>query len=90
MCDYTLSLPHWRLEVAPAAAISEANLGVFRMSSGFFKRMRKQGRTDLLHYLYEHANNCVSYFKEEREEMLRFLENELIQQISINQLHIWT
>jgi spore photoproduct lyase len=98
--DPVLRVPDWQqhyhelvqriFEVVPAAAISEVSLGVFRMSSDYFKRMRKQGRTDLLHYPFEHANNTVSYFKEEREEMLRFLQNELTQHISINQLHIWT
>lgn len=98
--DPVLRVPDWEghyrelvqriFEVVPATAISDVSLGVFRMSADYFKRMRKQGRTDLLHYPFEHANNTVSYFKEEREEMLCFLKNELTQHISKNFLHIWT
>ena len=77
-------------ETLPWEAIERVELGVFRMSSNFFKRMQKRPDTDLLQYPYEHANNTVSYNREEREQLVEWVSQQLHNTISEKKIFIWT
>jgi spore photoproduct lyase len=98
--DPILRVPGWRevythfasqlREAVPWEAVDRVELGVFRVGTQHFKRMRKRPGTDLLHYPYEHASNTVSLNEEVREEMVGLLHNHLTETISPNIIHIWT
>jgi spore photoproduct lyase len=77
-------------ESVPWEAVERLELGVFRVSPAYFKRMRRRPGTDLLHYPYEHANNAVSYNKDERSCLVNFLRDELAETLSEDQIYIWT
>ena len=74
----------------PWAAVDRVEVGVFRMSPAYFRKMQKRPGTDLLHYPYEHANNAVSYNKEERESLTGMVASRLRKHISHNKILIWT
>ena len=98
--DPLLRIPQWREhyqsftaylgEALPLPMIEHVELGVFRVSPGYFKRMKKRPQTDLLHYPYEHANNAVSYKESEREELVSTLVSGLSGFLSEDKFHIWT
>lgn len=98
--DPVLRVPGWEtvygkfaetLQAAlPWDVVERVELGVFRISPGYFKRMRRRPDTDLLHYPYEHANNAVSYKEAERNELVNFLKERLTQTLSTDKIHIWT
>jgi spore photoproduct lyase len=98
--DPLLRIPQWKEHYQSFAAylgeavalrkIEHVELGVFRVSPGYFKRMIKRPQTDLLHYPYEHANNAVSYKKLEREELVSTLQSALSGFLSKDKFHIWT
>lgn len=97
--DPVLRVPDWRAVYTrfaeilaaelPWSGIERLEIGVFRISSTYFKRMQQRPGTDLLHYPYEHANNAVSYQKEEREELTEFVRSLLAPMISQEQVFIW-
>jgi len=70
--------------------VERLEIGVFRISSTYFKRMQNRPGTDLLHYPYEHANKAVSYQKEEREELMEFVRSLLAPMLSHDQIFLWT
>ena len=74
----------------PWATVERVELGVFRMSSAYFKRMLNRPGTDLLHYPYEHANKVVSYNKKEREQLVENVHTRLLSTISKEKIFIWT
>ncbi|MGC9450594.1 MAG: SPL family radical SAM protein [Oceanipulchritudo sp.] len=74
----------------PWQAVERIELGVFRVSAAYFKRMRKRPGTDLLHYPYLHANNTVSYFEEERVELMGSVRSRLLNFISKEKIILWT
>lgn len=74
----------------PWEAVERVELGVFRVSTSYFKHMLKRPGTDLLHYPYEHANNAVSYNKAERDALVGFCHDRLIKILSKEKIHIWT
>jgi spore photoproduct lyase len=98
--DPVLRLPGWRATYGefidslehnlPWTAIERIEVGVFRVGSGFFKRMQRRPDTDLLHYPYEHAIKMVSYNEEEREELVGFVYSRLLKMISKDSISIWT
>ena len=98
--DPILRLPGWEGVYAdfhatlrrelPWEAVERVELGVFRVSPGYFRRMRKRPDTDLLHYPYEHANNAVSYKAAERRQLVEFLKVRLAETLSEDKIHIWT
>lgn len=98
--DPVLRVPDWRAhyggladrlrEALPRGAVERVEIGVFRVSTGHFKRMRRRPGRDLLHYPYEHANNAVSYLKSEREELVETIRSLLRGTISNDLIHIWT
>ena len=74
----------------PWEAIGRVELGVFRVSSAYFKRMLNRPGTDLLHYPYEHASKVVSYNKKEREDLVKVVQSGLLAIISKEKIFIWT
>ena len=74
----------------PWGAVERVELGVFRMSSAYFKRMLDRPGTDLLHYPYEHGNKVVSYNKKEREQLVDTVRAGLLPLISKEKIFIWT
>jgi spore photoproduct lyase len=74
----------------PWAAVERVELGVFRVSSAYFKRMQHRPGTDLLQYPYEHANKVVSYNKKDREQLVDNVRTGLLQRISKEKIFIWT
>ena len=77
-------------EALPWDSIERVEIGVFRVSPGYFKRMKKRPGTDLLHYPYEHANNAVSYKEKERDELVETMRSGLPGSLSDEQIFIWT
>lgn len=75
---------------APWPAVERVELGVFRVSSAYFKRMLSRPGTDLLHYPYEHASKVVSYNKKEREDLVDAVQSGLLATISKEKIFIWT
>lgn len=98
--DPILRIPGWRdiyrsfaaqlLRKVPWTAVERLELGVFRISPAYFKRMRRRPDTDLLHYPYEHANNAVSYNKDERQDLVCFLHEQLSKTLSEDKVYLWT
>jgi spore photoproduct lyase len=98
--DPMLRVPGWQdiyrsfaarlRESVPWTAVERLELGVFRVSPAYFKRMRRRPDTDLLHYPYEHANNAVSYNKDERSCLVNFLRAELAETLSEDKVYLWT
>ena len=78
------------LQELPWDSIERVELGVFRVSTSYFKNMLKRPGTDLLHYPYEHANNAVSYNEAEREELVAVCRDRLLSTLSEEKIHIWT
>jgi len=98
--DPVLRVPDWKAVYGrfaetlkaelPWHGVERLEIGVFRISSSYFKRMQHRPGTDLLHYPYEHANNAVSYQKEEREELMEFVRSLLAPMIFHEQIFLWT
>lgn len=98
--DPVLRVPGWREiygkfcseleESLPQEVVERLEVGVFRVSPGYFRRMQKRPGTDLLHYPYEHANNAVSYNTAEKDELVEFLQERLSRTISDDKIQIWT
>jgi spore photoproduct lyase len=74
----------------PWSSVERVELGVFRVSSAYFKRMLDRPGTDLLQYPYEHANKTVSYNKKEREQLVDTVKTALLPIISKKKIFIWT
>ena len=75
----------------PADKIRDVSLGVFRMNSDYFKRMKKQRTdSDILHYPFENIQSLVSYPIEERLEIVEVLKNKLMDYLPAEKIEIWT
>ncbi|NDV62190.1 DNA photolyase [Puniceicoccales bacterium CK1056] len=74
----------------PWEAVERVELGVFRVSTSYFKHMLKRPDTDLLHYPYEHANNAVSYNEAEKDALVELCRGGLMNILSEDKIHIWT
>lgn len=70
--------------------ICDASVGVFRMASEYYKRVKKMRRTPLLHSPMAHANNAISYPANVRREMMNFFETELRRYLPEDLIHLWT
>jgi spore photoproduct lyase len=98
--DPVLRVPDWRSiyrtfatrlrEAVPWAAIQRLEIGVFRVTPAYFKRMQRRPGTDLLHYPYEHANNAVSYNGKERLDLVNFLRAQLAETLPEDRIYLWT
>jgi len=73
----------------PWELIEQLEIGVFRVTPGYFKKMKKRPGTDLLHYPYEHAKNTVSYKKSERESLVETILAALSGCLSNEQIYTW-
>ena len=97
--DPVLRVPGWEdiyrefgehlKEALPWEFIDRLEIGVFRVTPGYFKKMKKRPGTDLLHYPYEHANNAVSYKESEKEALVATIQAALSGILSENQIYTW-
>lgn len=98
--DPLLRVPDWKKHYAELLAttfavvdpteICDVSVGVFRVAKEYFDRMRKMGRTDLLHYPMVRANNAVSYSSDARREITDWFVNELRRYLPEKHIHLWT
>lgn len=98
--DPVLQIPGWQeiyhtfaahlRKTVPWTAVQRLEIGVFRVSPAYFKRMQRRPDTDLLHYPYEHANNAVSYNGKERLELVNLLHSQLAETLPEDKIYLWT
>ena len=74
----------------PWKSIERIEIGVFRVGTTFFKRMRKRPDTDLLHYPFEHDTSAVSYNRKERLELVKDVLEPLQNYTSREKIFLWT
>lgn len=99
--DPVLAVPSWKsvygelLEETcrriDPTAVRDVSVGVFRMTKGYFQRMRRQRRdTPLLYGEYVQEGTTVTYPSGQREEMTAFLRQRLGEHFNEDQIGVWT
>jgi spore photoproduct lyase len=87
--DPILRLPDWQanyraliqqtFQTVCAEKLADISLGVFRIASGYRKALQERSpQSKLATYPYKVENSAASYTKEQTEEMLDYVSNELI------------
>lgn len=85
-----LQLIKQSFEILPATQVYDVTLGVFRMSKTHFKNARKrQPESDLFDLPYVHENETISYTKNERSEMIDFLQGYLKKYLPAEKIITW-
>jgi len=75
----------------PPAAVRDASVGVFRLNTEYFNRVKKnRPDTDLAYRRYDRENGVVTHPAPEREALLGFMRETLGQYLSANQIQTWT
>lgn len=99
--DPLIYVPNWQEYYQEAVAqtfqtlskttITDASIGVFRVSSGYLKKMRRQSPESLiLHYPYESDQGVCHYGKDLSYEMTAFMKQQLKPYLSEKQLFLWS
>tara|TARA_Y100000588_G_scaffold64115_1_gene63864 strand:+ start:1371 stop:2381 length:1011 start_codon:yes stop_codon:yes gene_type:complete len=74
----------------PASQICDVSLGVFRMNSDYFKRIKKQRTdSDLFYRPYEKQNSFVSYPEGQRQQMMETLKLVLQEFLPPEKVEVW-
>lgn len=76
--------------VLDAGRIQDVSVGVFRMASEYYRKVRKMRRTALLHSPMVRANNAISYSDPVRAEMISWFQSELQHHVPADFIHLWT
>ncbi len=87
--DPILRLPDWQanyrqliaqtFSIVHAPTLTDISLGVFRIASGYRKALQERSpQSKLATYPYKVENSAASYTKEQTEEMLDYVSNELL------------
>jgi len=69
--------------------VHDISLGVFRVSRDYYKKMRAQGRSVLLHSVLEPDKKSVSYPPKTREMLVAHVRARLASYFSEDQIHVW-
>ncbi len=99
--DPVLAVPSWKsvygelLEETfrriDPSAVRDVSVGVFRMTKGYFQRMRRQRQdTPLLYGEYVQEGTTITYPAGQREEMTSFLRQRLGEHFKEDQIGVWT
>ena len=99
--DPVLAVPSWKsvygelLEETfrriDPAGVRDVSVGVFRMTKGYFQRMRRQRQdTPLLYGEHVQEGTTVTYPAGQREEMTSFLRQRLGEHFNEDQIGVWT
>lgn len=71
--------------------IQDVSLGLFRINTDYFSKLKKnRPDTDLIYQHYHRENNVLSLLPEQREEMIAALTDTLCRYFPRTQLGIWT
>lgn len=98
--DPVLKIPDWQthygaliedtFEQIPAERIRDAAIGVFRMSTGYFDRIKKQRHdSDLLYYPYERQDGTLTYPAAQRSEIVDHMRRHLGQYLPEEEIAVW-
>ena len=98
--DPVLPIPGWRLiyrefvdsvfAQIPAERIKDVSLGVFRMNSDYFRRIKKARQDlDILYFPYERIGNNVSPAASERKRLMQFMLDCLAPYLPEHKIVIW-
>ncbi len=99
--DPVLNVPSWEsiygdlieetFQQIDPAAVRDVTVGVFRMTKGYFQRMRRQRQdTPLLYDTYAQEGSTVTYPAERRGEITTFMRQRLGVHFNEEQIAIWT
>lgn len=86
--DPILHIPNWKthyemlinhmVESLPINQLDSISLGVFRINKNFLKRIQKQRDNNaVLYYPYELKEETLSYSDQQKNEMLKFVQEEI-------------
>lgn len=98
--DPVLPIPGWRAIYSeciksvfaqiPAERVRDVSLGVFRMNSDYFRRIKKARQDlDILHFPYERRGNNVSLAPSERKSLMEFMLDLLKSYLPEHKIAIW-
>ncbi len=98
--DPILKIENWKnhytecieqiFETLPADKIRDVSIGVFRMNSEYYKKIKKQRPSSpIIHYNYERESKNYTYGKDERFEVTEFVLNKLTKYIDREKIEVW-
>ena len=97
--DPVLHVPDWQtlydamvdetFAALDADRVLDVSLGVFRVSRDYYKKMRAQRRTTLMHSVLDHRGSTVSYPPDTRDALLTHLRARLALHLSPSKVHTW-
>ncbi len=98
--DPVLAVEGWRgkyneciervFERLPPEGICDVSVGVFRMNTTYFKRIKKQrSDTDILYHPYEIQSNMVSYSESQRQVIVTYIYDKLRQYLPKEKIAVW-
>lgn len=98
--DPILYWPDWKeqyqemldtvFQIIRGEQLKDVSIGVFRISKDYMKRMRKQAkRSAVIQFPYDNDNGVYHYSKELTDEMITFVTQRLVKELSENCIFIW-
>ena len=67
--------------------IIDISIGVFRTSKDYLKKMRSQNNdSEILYYPFECVNGVYTYSDNQKNDMLKFVKDELLKYIDENKI----